>query len=118
MQFLPFVTRTPSKTSLSIFSKVDQHFTQMKGEPNSVPECAPVSRRAQVTDTAWSMKPLRRLSTSKLATGQPETREAIPMTILKPCSLRGRGGLFTKTASRTCDRRATWYIRANAALQG
>ena len=30
--------RTPSKTVCPMFSKVDQHFIQMKTNPNSVPE--------------------------------------------------------------------------------
>ena len=79
------VMLTPSKTSLFIFSKVGQHYTPTKVEPVSFPECAQVSRQAQAMDTAWSMKPQKRLCTSKSATEQRETKAAIPMTTSKPC---------------------------------
>ena len=55
-------------------------------------------KAAQAMDTAWSMKPPKRLSISKSATEHRETKEAIPMTTSKPCSLRENGSSSTRMA--------------------
>src|SRR5258706_10216407 len=91
---------TPSKTSLFISFKVGRTSTATKVEPTSLLGCAQVSRPAPTMDTAWSMKPQKRLSTSKLATEHRETKAAIRMTTSKPCSSMESGSSFAKTAHR------------------
>jgi hypothetical protein len=107
-----------SKTSLFISSKVSQHCTPTKVEPGSLPECAQVSRQAQAMDTAWSMKPQKRLCTSKSATEHRETKEVIPMTTSKPCSLRESGSSSTETARPMCQVGAKHLMKANPVLGG
>ena len=75
-----------------------------EGRTQLVPECAQGSRQAQAMDTAWSMKPQKRLCISKSATEHRETKEPIPTTTSKPCSLRESGSSSTKTARRMGER--------------
>ena len=64
-------------------------------------------------DTAWSMKPQKRLCTSKSATEQRGTKEAIPMTTSKPCWLTESGSSFTEMTRPMCEAGAKHLVRTN-----